>query len=430
MITERRNMKESGILKNGEARPGRIARGLLVMAIIIFAGISAMAAEKDEAKEADMDPKLYSYLMECRRFPDNPRIMERYDTLYDMAGKLGDTRAQAVALCEKAIHFYNFKDTPANRDSLQKYVDIVKKFAKETDQPKYYYWIGMRHAEYFLKNREFQHSLVMLDKMLHEAMAENYQKGVADVYKVIARAYFERKNYQLAEENQRQALKIVTQLGDEDYNLSNAYGRLAAFQMAQRKFDEAKISLQRADSTAKNDRQLADNAGQWVRYYKHENNIGKMREMYETQKRLAPENINSIKVSELSISDMTGDYKRSLELIEELYAAGKHSREDYLRGLAQTYAQMGGHDKEALGYYASYVACRDSLFDQDASRTVEEFNALLNVRDKEMEQKEMELRMQNDKNKSLLIITGACAILVIVMLILLLRTLHNRRLGV
>lgn len=47
---------------------------------------------------------------------------------------------QAVALCNK-LDFYYYQNSQL--DSISHYVEVIKDFAKKTNQPKYYYLSGV-----------------------------------------------------------------------------------------------------------------------------------------------------------------------------------------------------------------------------------------------------------------------------------------------
>lgn len=69
---------------------------------------------------------------------------------------------QAVALTNKLDHHY-FQNK--NKDSILYYVELVKKFSTETNQPKYYYFAwSKRLINYYIKQRQYNMALYEADK--------------------------------------------------------------------------------------------------------------------------------------------------------------------------------------------------------------------------------------------------------------------------
>ena len=59
-------------------------------------------------------------------------------------------------------------------DSLRYYSEEVKHFARQTGQPKYYYWIWGRYIEGYIIKKQFNLALLELKTMQEEATKENY----------------------------------------------------------------------------------------------------------------------------------------------------------------------------------------------------------------------------------------------------------------
>ena len=91
--------------------------------------------QRDTQKEYNVDSTLYAYYMRCKAEVSSPITVQMSDTLFLMAEEKGDQRMQAVALCNKLDFYYYQNSQP---DSISHYVEVVKNFAKKTNQPKYY----------------------------------------------------------------------------------------------------------------------------------------------------------------------------------------------------------------------------------------------------------------------------------------------------
>lgn len=380
-----------------------------------------------EKEKVDMDPALYSYMKQCRRFSDSPRVLVMLDTLYERAEKLGDERTMAVALCEKALHWYNKPETPATVDSLKKYVKETQAFALKTNQPRYYYWIWMRLAEYYLKNREFNLSLYELRSMLNQATTDNDVDGIVSAYKVMARVYNAKHNYPRAEKMQKKVIDLTSTGEEKDFNLTNSYMRLATFQMAQQKYDSARMSLESADKEARTEKQRATVLGRWVAYYYACKDYDNMKKAYAKLKEMKEADAEALNSSEYFIAVSDKNYPRAVEIVETLRKTGVNSFDEYYLRLAELYAKMPGKERESIENFRKYVAFSDSLSIADSNSAIEQFTSILNLQDMEMEQKNMEISMQEDKNKTLLIVTGMCVITAIILLFLLMKTIRGKK---
>lgn len=105
-----------------------------------FIQFSNARTAKRHTKEYNVDSTLYAYYMRCKAEVSSPITVQMSDTLFLMAEEKGDQRMQAVALCNKLDFYYYQNSQP---DSINHYVEVVKNFAKKTNQPKYYYLFGV-----------------------------------------------------------------------------------------------------------------------------------------------------------------------------------------------------------------------------------------------------------------------------------------------
>ena len=126
--------------------------------------------QRDTQKEYNVDSTLYAYYMRCKAEVSSPITVQMSDTLFLMAEEKGDQRMQAVALCNKLDFYYYQNSQP---DSINHYVEVVKNFAKKTNQPKYYYFVwSMRLINYYIKQYQYNIALYEANKMMKEAEQE------------------------------------------------------------------------------------------------------------------------------------------------------------------------------------------------------------------------------------------------------------------
>lgn len=157
--------------------------------------------QRDTQKEYNVDSTLYAYYMRCKAEVSSPIVMQMSDTLFLMAEEQGDQRMQAVALCNKLDYYYYKNNQP---DSINHYVEIVKDFAKETNQPKYYYFVwSKRLINYYIKQYQYNTALYEANKMMKEAEQEKYMDGIASAYNVLSSIYQLKKLFNLAIDNKK-----------------------------------------------------------------------------------------------------------------------------------------------------------------------------------------------------------------------------------
>lgn len=161
-------------------------------------GSSAQGQQKNAMKEYNVDSVLYDYYLRCKAEILSPAIMQMADTLFRMAGEKKDLRMQAVALTNKLDHHY-FQNK--NKDSILYYVELVKKFSTETNQPKYYYFAwSKRLINYYIKQRQYNMALYEADKMMKQAEQDNYPAGMANAYNILSSIYQTKRLFKQAAE--------------------------------------------------------------------------------------------------------------------------------------------------------------------------------------------------------------------------------------
>ena len=114
----------------------RTSRHILTVLLCLttLCSLPMRAQQRDTQKEYNVDSTLYVYYLHCKAEVSSPTVIQMSDTLFRMAGEKGDQRMQAVALCNK-LDFYYYQNKQL--DSITHYVNIVKDFARKTNQPKY-----------------------------------------------------------------------------------------------------------------------------------------------------------------------------------------------------------------------------------------------------------------------------------------------------
>ena len=143
--------------------------------------------QRDTQKEYNVDSTLYAYYMRCQSRSEFSYHRANVGYTFPMAEEKEDQRMQAVALCNK-LDFYYYQNSQL--DSISHYVEVIKDFAKKTNQPKYYYFVwSKRLINYYIKQYQYNTALYEANKMMKEAEQEKYMNGIANAYNVLGSIY-------------------------------------------------------------------------------------------------------------------------------------------------------------------------------------------------------------------------------------------------
>lgn len=342
-----------------------------------------------------MDSTLFVYYQRCERISRTPGILQAADTLFRMAEKLGDKRTQAAALCHKASYFYF---CGMDMDSLRYYSEEVKRFARQTGQPKYYYWIWGRYIEGYIIKKQFNLALLELKAMQEEATKENYMPGLISCYKSMRNVYSLKNNVQLAYEYQKKVVELIEQYDIEDFNLSLIYATLAHDMINLNKTEEAKPILEKAYAAVKRPSQellvMKNDAFYWWR----KGNARQVEQLIRKAEALnLPDMGNDLCDIKTYYYWLTGEYSKIVELYESSYDKSRVDQLRFLKVKAEALQMVPGREKEANEQYSLYIQLRDSLERRDAQVSLEEFATIMDVSRLNKENSELELAMSRHK---------------------------------
>ena len=192
----------------------------VLLCLTTLCNLPMRGQQRDTQKEYNVDSTLYVYYLHCKAEVSSPIVIQMSDTLFRMAGEKGDQRMQAVALCNK-LDFYYYQNKQL--DSITHYVNIVKDFARKTNQPKYYYFAwSKRLINYYIKQHQNNIALYEANKMMQEAEQEKYMDGIANAYNVLSSIYQLKRLYSLAIDNKKKEIEITLEYDLDKYNLSTS----------------------------------------------------------------------------------------------------------------------------------------------------------------------------------------------------------------
>lgn len=365
----------------------------------ILCSFPMQGQQRDTQKEYNVDSTLYAYYMRCKAEVSSPIVMQMSDTLFLMAEEQGDQRMQAVALCNKLDYYYYKNNQP---DSINHYVEIVKDFAKKTNQPKYYYFAWSKLINYYIKQHQNNIALYEANKMMQEAEQEQYMDGIANAYNVLSSIYQLKRLYSLAIDNKKKEIEITLEYGLDKYNLSTTYSMLGGLYSLTGKTDEALECLNKSATCIYSSTQefyyyvrlaqyyllINDNAQAWD-YLKKAKDLSNAKK--EVQKNLQ-EYAGVLKQYYIA----TKQYEKALEVQDHIISVYHQNDKNYIEDIlnrAAIYYEMGDLS-QAAQYYNKYYTLNDSAQISNENITAGEFAAMLGVERLNLEKSELQQQMQ------------------------------------
>lgn len=374
-------------------------RYCLLYFLFTLCSLSILSQQKNTMEKYNVDSTLYTYYLRCKAEVSSPAVMQMTDTLYRMAMEKHDQRMQAVALCTKLDYHY-YKETSI--DSILYYVEYVKRFAKETDQPKYYYFAwSKRLINYYIKHCQYNIALYEADKMMKQAQADDYPAGIANAYNILSSIYQTKKLYNLAAENREREIEITLKYNIDTYNLGSSYGILSSYYCNLGQMEKAKECLEKASEYIYSSTQEFTINLKRFDYYLALKEYHLAKEYLDKAKRLMDTEREIAKVSfeyylkERDYYIATDQFVRALatsEYISKTYP-GKISRLDLLPKNAFIYSHLGNKVK-AVECYEMYIQGIDSISRMQEDIAASEFSAMLGVQKLNTEKIELQQEMQ------------------------------------
>ena len=366
----------------------------------ILCSFPMQGQQRDTQKEYNVDSTLYAYYMRCKAEVSSPIVMQMSDTLFLMAEEQGDQRMQAVALCNKLDYYYYKNNQP---DSINHYVEIVKDFAKKTNQPKYYYFAwSKRLINYYIKQHQNNIALYEANKMMQEAEQEKYMDGIANAYNVLSSIYQLKRLYSLAIDNKKKEIEITLEYDLDKYNLSTSYSILGSLYGMIGKTDEALEYLNKSATCIYSSTQEFYYYARLAQYYLSINDNAQAWEYLKKAKALS----NSKKEVKKNLQEYDGvlkqyyvatkQYEKALEVQDRIISAYHPDDKSFIEDVlnrASIYYKMGDLS-QAARYYNEYYTLNDSVQISNENITAGEFAAMLGVEQLNLEKSELQQQMQ------------------------------------
>lgn len=356
--------------------------------------------QRDTQKEYNVDSTLYAYYMRCKAEVSSPITVQMSDTLFLMAEEKGDQRMQAVALCNK-LDFYYYQNSQL--DSISHYVEVIKDFAKKTNQPKYYYFVwSKRLINYYIKQYQYNTALYEANKMMKEAEQEKYMNGIANAYNVLGSIYHLKRLFNLSIDNKKKEIEIILQYDLDKYNLSISYSGLTNLYCELGEANKALENLNKSASCLYSSTQEFYYHVRAAQYYlfiedysQSWKNLQKAKELYLSKKEVQ-KNVEEYYEILQKYYTKTKQFKKALEVQDYIIATfnpnGRYKVEA-MRRRASIYYEMGDNSKSAQ-YYQEYYALNDSIQITNEDIAAGEFAAMLGVERLNLEKSELQQQIQ------------------------------------
>lgn len=385
----------------------RTSRHILnvLLCLTTLCSLPMRAQQRDTQKEYNVDSTLYVYYLHCKAEVSSPTVIQMSDTLFRMAGEKGDQRMQAVALCNK-LDFYYYQNKQL--DSITHYVNIVKDFARKTNQPKYYYFAwSKRLINYYIKQHQNNIALYEANKMMQEAEQEKYMDGIANAYNVLSSIYQLKRLYSLAIDNKKKEIEITLEYDLDKYNLSTTYSILGGLYSLTGEADKAIEYLNKSATCIYSSTQefyyyvrlaqyyllIEDNAQAWE-YLKKAKDLSNSKK--EVQKNLQ-EYDGVLKQYYIA----TKQYEKALEVQDHIISVYHPNDKSFIEDVlnrAAIYYEMGDLP-QAARYYNEYYTLNDSAQISNENITAGEFAAMLGVERLNLEKSELQQRDLANKQR-------------------------------
>lgn len=412
--------------------------GLFLFAV--FAVLRPVQAG-EERGNSPADSTLRVYYKEVKARLTTPGGLAMCDTLYARAAASGWMQMQAIALCLKLDHFY-FKN---DRTGILEGVERVQEFCRRHGKPEelryfYYFAWGSRLITYYTKQNQYNVAVYETRRMLAEAQADDYQRGVADCYRQLANLYLVQNAFEQAYENFRREIDVFEAHGIDDINLPTQYASLAQCALELNLPDTALTALRKGralNSEQPYQRFTLHKAS--ALYYLKVKDFEKARQYVdsaEMQFRANPSMrlyVPGLRFLKAEYYKTTGQYDEALRVVEESLSDTSRNKTGYLRQtqmkeLGDIYWLMGDVRRSAANY-REYIHLSDSVRGQEIRNATDDFSGILEIARLQNETKELQLTLQRKRLRNTYLIIGLLGFVLVLGGLLFARVVKlNRRL--
>lgn len=373
----------------------------------------------------EIDSTLLNYYNRCTQVISKPEVLLMADTLFEMAEKQHNAKMQVVALCTKLDYYYYLQEEN-NTDSIILWANRVKQFARDTHQPRYYYFAwSSRLIRHYIGLGEYNIALLETEKMLHEAEAEDYKEGIADCYYSMTVIYSTKEMPEKTMEFILKEIDLFEKYQLDRYNISLQYSNAVRYSAELESNEKTPVFLEKAIEYAKTPYHKVYAKLSSIHYYLAINDISEAARLLEESRKMFAENtsltqhLDYLYNTEFSYYEKIGMYDKALEVFTKWAdVLNKKNQSVYESNLLRTKADLfwkSGKHSEAAGLYRQYLENLDKERVKSEEITTAEFATLLNMQRLTAEKNELAVLSQKRKlqNTNILIISLGVLLIIV-----------------
>lgn len=350
------------------------------------------------------DSILQAYALKCKTQTKSPAILQMCDTLFQKAQKNNNTFLQVIAQCFK-LEYYYFKN---DEENILKYVQEVKEISRKYNELKYYYFVwGNRLITYYIKQNKVNTAIYEIQKMLREAQADNYPKGIASCYHALANIYITQSNQELALENFQKEIDVMEEYDLNDLNMATEYASLAQCAIKTGDMARAEKALDKASTLSGTPFQQFNILKAYSLLYiekkefdKAAETIAQMESILNDQKNKSID-LKAYYYTLVKYYQATGKFQNALNTIKlitdnpQMNASGNLN---YILTKEEGDIYWEMHDlTNAARLYRNYIIATDSVRTISMQNSINEFASLLEVEQLKNEKNKLQLHVQSEQ---------------------------------
>lgn len=334
-----------------------------------------------------IDDSLYRYYERCTRMIKNPTVMLMADTLFQMAARKGDVKAQCLAKNLKSEHYYYTGNITALLTEKEKVAD----FARKTPFTQYVFGAWNRIITYYLLQREYDAAFRELKKYQDEALRLNDVYGIGQSYVRMGDAYFQQRMSAIAAKQYTAAADYYQSAGKEN-ELYHVYYSLGSCYLNMKEYEKAEEYTLKSLDTAPNLMAKGNAYLILLRIYIKMGNHEKATEVKEILTKLKGKNILTKSALEnyyIILADyciLFREFNKALLYSDSIAdPQTKAAQKSYIYAQAEDY-------QNAYLYQLRYSTLLDSLTQATNSEMLASYNARFNNQKLELEKNRLSLQ--------------------------------------
>ena len=212
--------------------------------LFVISAVVAHLSLKAQDNPFKIDNELYDRYMRCQKMMKEKKVLAMADTLFLLAEKKGDIKAQCLAWHLKCDHYYYTE----NISELSTAIISTRNFVVKTPYHQYIFSVWGRKITYYIRQRMYDDALLELNAYQAEAIRLKNVFGISSSYRQQANIYAIQTNFRKAIELYKKAIAYGLE-NHETQNLYELYQGLGKCYRNDAQYDSAAVNLQIALTT-------------------------------------------------------------------------------------------------------------------------------------------------------------------------------------